>query len=566
MGVTLGQAIFSSVKPIIKIYLIIGLGFFLGRIDVLSVTATRIISNLVLTVFTPCLAFSKIVTNIEDQDIKTVGIVCLTSLLVFGTGLLFGFLVRYLFPVPKQWYGGVLAGSTFPNISDLPIAYLQTLGSGILFTPEEVDKGVADVCIFLVMFLMCLFNFGAFRLVEMDFVQAESGSVSSAPNQGSMEASVSDDVHHKAVHHVQNSKAQDSDPGIDLSMVSIDSFTENYRDTDIGHYSRDLEINSLHDYSQNATNQLKNSCVNTSQSNIPSSISSVHSNEEESLQDNGFRDLIKEYSHAEHNENQDLRLRRIKTSINSSHNEPQRTQSLLMRVRNNDITRIVTSEAAVSRKDIDESGGFLPKRLRSFNFIRLLIFFLKNCLRPVSLSLIISLTIAFIPWLKALFVTSKHTPHLPNAPDGQPILNFMIDFTAYVGSAAVPFGLMLLGATLGRLKINKLYPGFWKAAVVLVIIRLCIMPIFGVLWCDRLIKAGWLDRTDDRILLFVIVINWSLPTMTAIIYFTASFTPPENPDPIQMQCVAFFLIIQYPILVVTLPFVVTYFLKVQLNY
>lgn len=181
------------------------------------------------------------------------------------------------------------------------------------------------------------------------------------------------------------------------------------------------------------------------------------------------------------------------------------------------------------------------------------------------MAVIVALTIAFIPWVKALFVTTKHTPHIRQAPDRQPALSFIMDFTAYVGAASVPFGLILLGATLGRLKIGKLYPGFWRSAVVLVFLRQCIMPIFGVLWCDRLVKAGWVSWEKDKMLLFVIAISWALPTMTTLIYFTASYTPPELLEPIQMQCVSFFLMIQYPLMVVSLPFLVSYFLKVQMK-
>ena len=84
--ITLGQAIWVSVKPIIKIYLIIGVGFLMAKMGILTVEATRIISDIVLTVLLPCLSFNKIVANIEDKDIKSVGIICLSALLIFGSG------------------------------------------------------------------------------------------------------------------------------------------------------------------------------------------------------------------------------------------------------------------------------------------------------------------------------------------------------------------------------------------------------------------------------------------------------------------------------------------------
>lgn len=158
--ITLGQAIWVSVKPIIKIYLIIGVGFLMAKMGILTVEATRIISDIVLTVLLPCLSFNKIVANIEDKDIKSVGIICLSALLIFGCGFFFAYVVRLFLPVPKQWYGGILAGGMFPNISDLPIAYLQSMDQGLVFSEEEGNKGVANVIIFLTMFLICIFNLG----------------------------------------------------------------------------------------------------------------------------------------------------------------------------------------------------------------------------------------------------------------------------------------------------------------------------------------------------------------------------------------------------------------------
>ena len=118
MGLTIGQAIWVSVKPIIKIYLIIGTGFFLAKTNILTVAASRTLSDIVLTVLLPSLSFNKIVGSIEDSDIKDVGIICLTAVLIFGTGLFFAYVLSKLLPVPKEWRGGILAGGMFPNISD----------------------------------------------------------------------------------------------------------------------------------------------------------------------------------------------------------------------------------------------------------------------------------------------------------------------------------------------------------------------------------------------------------------------------------------------------------------
>ena len=690
MHITLGQAIWASVKPIIKIYLIIGTGFFLSRMNILTAETTRAISDVVLTILLPCLSFYNIVANIEDNDIKDVGIICLTSIMLFATGLFFAWVIRKFLPVPKQWYGGILAGGMFPNISDLPIAYIQTMDQGFIFTEKEGGRGVADVIIFVAMFLICLFNLGGFRLIENDFKYNDeenavheneysndssedqdeikninnnnsnssgsgspddslnqqsslSDSITDEKNSGSgdgqeeeknrikqrkpnstsnsfansdsLESSLDDtdmetvgspEAYHKNSKNIftdpnnsnnnnnNNMSSQDqlsvqntiltteSSPASSLrteNSIDSEAYSTNTRDYIVRTLSQPVSMTpktlenrrNRNYHHQRYHRQERNKNLSTGYQTYPNDsnrlnrVVSSRSIDNRGLPPQTLQDIINEYS----NVDQFGRPRKSTLvsvpSSNHSSSSSSSQPSRLERIKSSNLTRILTSDATVSKRDIEESGSSLPKWLRKFPLTSFIVFFLKNCLRPCSIAVIIALIIAFIPWVKALFVTTSHTPHIRQAPDGQPALSFIMDFTSYVGAAEVPFGLLLLGATLGRLRIGSLYPGFWKAACLLVILRQCVMPIFGVLWCDRLIKAGWLNWIDDKMLLFVMTINWDLPTMTTLIYFTASYTPPDTPNPIQMECVSFFLMLQYPLMLISLPFLVTYFLKVQLK-
>ncbi|CCD23443.1 putative ATPase ECM3 NDAI_0B04090 [Naumovozyma dairenensis CBS 421] len=647
MHITLGQAIWSSVKPIIKIYLIIGTGFLLSKMNILTSEATRTISDVVLTILLPCLSFNKIVANIEDNDIKQVGIICLTSVILFATGLGFAFLVRKFLPVPKQWYGGILAGGMFPNISDLPIAYIQTMDQGFIFTPTEGDKGVANVIIFLAMFLICVFNLGGFRLIENDFKyndeenaimeseeeensnidvgQEDADSHSSTLSKGShakTESSEDDDPTHlnekknhdenqeknngdsstsstTATHSqvgnsiAENNKSKDSIPkrihsatipeeqeeeNEDVSsetssvVTSIDSHINNSSILDNMNFTKSRRTASQPVAFTSRSSSVSGMGIHAYKTTSHQSIRSI---DHRSLPAQDMNDLINEYSNVDQfgNKRSNTALSLDSNNVRNPYDSPveqpiartQTAQSRIEKIRSSNLTRILTSDATVSKKDIEESGSSLPKWLQKFPLTSLIVFFVKNCLRPCSMAVIIALIIAFIPWVKALFVTTATTPNIKQAPDEQPALSFIMDFTAYVGAASVPFGLILLGATLGKLKIGKLYPGFWKSAILLIFLRQCIMPIFGVLWCDRLVKAGWATWEKDKMLLFVIAITWNLPTMTTLIYFTASYTPVDCKEPIQMQCVAFFLMLQYPLMAVSMPFLVSYFLKVQMK-
>ncbi|SCU94093.1 LAFA_0F19812g1_1 [Lachancea sp. 'fantastica'] len=548
MTITLGQAIWASVKPIIKIYLIIGSGFLLSKLNILSAEGIKCISSIVLTLLLPCLSFNKIVGNIEDQDIKQVGIVCLTSVLIFGTGIFFAFVVRLFFPVPKKWRGGILAGGMFPNVSDLPIAYLQTMDQGLIFTQEEGNKGVAIVIIFLTMFLIAIFNLGGFRLIEQDFKYFDEESAiretKSEENSGS-DAEVSGctaDGSPAAPGGALSSYNCDENHKRTPSLASVTPEESHSQSID-SNYPRPLQ----NDYDSQSMHRRRES-----------NASSARTSGSQEAASNNVSELVRQYS------NVDQFGRRQSVSHHSQQGLNRRS-SRLDRVRSSSLVRMVTSDVNVNTKDFEDSGKSLPKWLHKLSPTRYIVFFLKNCLRPCSIAVILALIIAFVPWLKALFVTTHNTPKIKQAPDAQPALSFLMDFTSYIGAASVPFGLLLLGATLGRLKIGKLYPGFWKSAGLLVILKLCVMPIFGVLWCDRLVKAGWVNWDDDAMLLFVIAIDWALPSMTTQIYFTAAYTPAEALDTVQLDCISFFLMIQYPLMVVSLPFLVTYFLKVQMK-
>lgn len=578
---------------------------------ILTVEATRCISDIVLTILLPCLSFNKIVGNIEDQDIKTVGIICLSSVLIFGTGLFFAYVIRGTMPVPKQWYGGILAGGMFPNISDLPIAYLQTMDQGFIFTAEEGDKGVACVIIFLAMFLICVFNMGGFRLIEEDFkykdeesgvrdsenASAEQTTSGIDANSNTLETKKSNNssathdneltlqTNTKLENPIRKSTESDSaqySNGFDdsnsnfmeqpnPSSIQLNDMTEANQEGNQNPSSTD-DHDNMWDYiaarrtrSQPVAYTEEYHMSHTSPHARRSSISaSVRSIDQRDLPAQGISQLIREYSNVDQYGHP-----RRNSMIPESDGEPldyvPSASSSLTKKKASNLTKILTSDATVNKRDIQTSGGSLPKWVRKFPLTPFIVFFIKNCLRPCSMAVILALIIAFIPWVKALFVTTTNTPKISQAPDNQPALSFIMDYTSYVGAASVPFGLILLGATLGRLKINKLYPGFWKSAVILVLLKMCVMPIFGILWCDRLVKAGWVTWEDDKMLLFVIAVDWALPTMTTLIYFTASFTPPDTLDTIQMDCTSFFLMIQYPVMAISLPFVVSYFLKVQMK-
>ena len=88
-----------------------------------------------------------------------------------------------------------------------------------------------------------------------------------------------------------------------------------------------------------------------------------------------------------------------------------------------------------------------------------------------------------------------------------------------------------------------------------------VIPIIGVAWANKLYKINWLESTIAK---FVMILTWSMPSATAQVYFTAFYTPLEGAHT-QLDCLSVLILMQYAILFITVPFVVTYTIKVDLQ-
>jgi hypothetical protein len=137
---------------------------------------------------------------------------------------------------------------------------------------------------------------------------------------------------------------------------------------------------------------------------------------------------------------------------------------------------------------------------------------LKSLITPPALAIIFAFPIALITPLKALFTPlppgSGPSP-IPNAPDGQPPLAFILDTANFIGAASVPLGLVCLGSALARLKLPPWRTWFGKeselpvgAIIGLAIGKMIVMPIVGVAMVQGMVQVGFIDR-NDKVLRFV---------------------------------------------------------------
>ncbi|CAK7896669.1 protein Ecm3p [[Candida] anglica] len=565
MSVTLGQVVYSAVKPIFKIYFIIGLGYLLAKKNILTVTTCRDISDTVVSAIMPCLIFDKVVTNLKSSDIKNLGVISFTGTLLFVFGVILAYINYIVTRSPKRWLGGLLSVGLFPNISDLPIAYMQTLSaSGKIFTTEEGNLGVAYVCIFLATQVFYQFSMGLYQLIEWDFREELQPKVEDIESKAATERSYSP----TSTEPITNLDEGDEDDEDDQTSIESSQSQENVIEKEENSPQRPKPVTTLSVDEENAQHLAflrKQHTIGRSTSNARSSLSS-----DSSYHTGGQSIVIPNENALQLTTSRTSDLRRQKSQdINDVINEYSEFEELRLRKSATEAASAIGSTMPIpSNSNIQNDNvslGSQGKIKRSFgaklrtNIVPIL----KNFLAPNSLSLILSISIAMAPPLKALFVHSAFK-HIPDAPDEEPPLSFIMDFTGYVGAASVPLGLLLLGATISRLQVKKMPPGFWKTALGVTVSRLIILPIIGVGLTTVFYKGGWYG--DDKLVRFVSVLEFGLPSATALVYFTAFYTDPNSDDHLQMDCLAVCLIFQYSALFITLPFLVSFTLKVSLGF
>lgn len=544
MTASLDLVIYAAVKPIFKIYFIVAMGFYLARRNILTVSTCRDISDLIVTAIMPCLIFYNIVLYLKSSDIKFIGIVFFEGTMLFSVGALLALATHYVCKLPKQWLGGLISVGLFPNISDLPIAYLQTLATtGDLFSTADGNKGVAYVCIFLASQVFYQFSLGLYKLIRYDF-RDQLDDEEAAP--ASPQASDADTGESKGSGETPNEACASAHAGAYTNDVDAD--------VDVGDITDLLLLDS---------NESRVSARRTVRSAV--SASQQHNQFLEKAESHHLgtsrpraSTLSPTTSHALNP--QALRTADLRMMPSQDISDVIHEYSEFDRLRSHEVRRLVTLTSECGVAAVGSPVAAPPGRLRRAG--RHVVGVLKNFLMPNSMSLIISLAIAMAPPLKALFVASAFD--MPNAPDKKPPLSFVIDTTSYVGAASVPLGLLVLGATIARLKVTSMPPGFWKTALMITACRLVVLPVFGIGLVKGLKTAGWFG--DDKLIQFVSVLEYGLPNATALVYFTAFYTDPTAPDHLQMDCLAICLIAQYSVLFITLPILVTYTLKVQLGF
>jgi len=150
---------------------------------------------------------------------------------------------------------------------------------------------------------------------------------------------------------------------------------------------------------------------------------------------------------------------------------------------------------------------------------------------PINLVIGISLCIALIEPLKALFVdVSAEGGPSWKGPDGKPPLAFLIDIgslaqihgqrrklillptAAFIGAITIPLTLVLLGASFARMKIPRPISRLPIAAIISVCVaKLVLLPTIGVFIVQAMVKGGFIPP-QNKAQIFVAMYLSGTPT------------------------------------------------------
>ncbi|PIL26001.1 hypothetical protein GSI_11755 [Ganoderma sinense ZZ0214-1] len=162
-------------------------------------------------------------------------------------------------------------------------------------------------------------------------------------------------------------------------------------------------------------------------------------------------------------------------------------------------------------------------------------------LKPVTLSLAISIPTALIKPLKVLFVdcASQGCPNW-HGPDNRPPLAFVMDTVQFVDTIAVPLALILLGASFARIKVPRPLSRLPIMAMLLVTLaKMVVLPVIGVAAVQGMVRAG-LIPADAKAEKFVAMLLSGTPAAVNQMIVSSLYAPDGNVDTLSA-----FLLIQY---------------------
>ncbi|KAK7689417.1 hypothetical protein QCA50_007209 [Cerrena zonata] len=471
-----GFLIFSGVMPLIKTFLSILIGYVLARKGLFPPAASKGASQVTMNVSLPLLIFSNIVPAFTPQNVSAMGPLFLTAFVYQILGFLFGFIIREVFYVPRNFWQGIIVLCGMSNWGNLPNAVVLTVTQQAPFNPDiDPALGVSFVSIFIVAYHLVFWVCGAAHSLSWDYLpgipQGEAAEQHISWKEKPLGSLFSRFVLGDKPKTISSTK------GADVLEIVIN---EKDKDKDI----ENMAIDTIR-YSENLNN-----------------------------------DLARRTSHIS------------VVSRHTSLGPRPSTDATPLSLPSSSLSEHGTSPT--NPPETHKSTFLSPTLYRIFHPLAAIV-------NPVTVSLIISLPIALIQPLKALFVDVSNIGGPSwKGPDGRPPLAFVIDTAEFLGTITVPLALILLGASFARFTIPRPLSRLPIAAMVAVALaKMLVMPVIGVLMVMGMVKGGLIDE-NAKVEKFVAMFLSGTPAAVNQLIVASLYSPDGNVDTL-----AAFLLVQY---------------------
>ncbi|TFK79524.1 hypothetical protein K466DRAFT_606080 [Polyporus arcularius HHB13444] len=533
MTVSAAFLIYSGIMPLIKTYAALLCGYVLVRMDMFPPAASRGASIISMNVALPALIFANIVPSFTPSNISAMGPVVLIASAYMLMGFVMGIIIREVCYVPRNFWQGVVIMTGMSNWGNLPNAIVMSVTKLPPFDPAtDPALGVSYVSIFTVCYHVVFWMCGAASSLAWDYLPG-------VPQGEEAERRVS--WKEKPI------------GGLVARVLRLSPSPPAPLPSD----------RALKDEEAFSTKDEKESVETSEQSSFvqPPPIVVV----EEAPLDDGDVQLTHRTSPLAVSSQQTRRLtilippspRRgsvpptpMRMSVPptprfaTAPSSPLRSAYPISPVRSiSAITPIRTIHSIHSLEDPVAIAALLELSEPSQHRSRLARFFapFSALLKPVTVSLAISLPIALITPLKALFVdaTAQGGPSW-HGPDGRPPLAFVIDTAQFIDTIAVPLTLILLGASFARIQLpNPLSRLPIMAMLSVTMAKTVVLPVIGVVMVEAMVR-GRLIPEDAKAEKFVAMLLSGTPAAVNQMIVSSLYAPGGDVDTLSA-----FLLVQY---------------------
>ncbi|GBE80222.1 predicted protein [Sparassis crispa] len=452
MGSSAGFLVYSGVMPLIKTYISIALGYILARKGLFPPEASRGASQVTMNVSLPALIFANIVPAFTPANVSALGPLFLTAFTYQIIGFTLGLLIREFFYVPRNFYQGIVVLTGMSNWGNLPNAVVMSVMAQAPFNPStDPALGVSFVSIFIVSYHLVFWVAGA-----------------------------------------ANSLSWDYRPGVPQGEAA--ELRVSWKEKPIGGFI------ARHILKLSVTHPTPEKHDNTLQPEHRPSIEKVPVDHDI---EKGTPEVAPQpFENTPHELDPDVQLARRTSRLSASSFRSRHPSTSLGHGPSMAVVPPAPPPspspssnahvAAHSAEDTEPETALPSLRARVLHMLRPL----SVIVTPITITLAISLPVALITDLKALFVnvTAEGGPNW-HGPDGQPPLAFVIETAEFLGAIAVPLALVLLGASFARITVPRPLSRLPIAAMFAVsACKLFLLPVCGVFMVQAMVRGGLIPR------------------------------------------------------------------------